>query len=81
MSSLFNNIITPTSMVVGSNLHLFKKGIRPMWEDKSNEKGGKWLLNSSSKRRNRIDENWLHTVCIVFTDASHSSFLLNTKQY
>lgn len=28
----------------GTNLRLFKGGIKPMWEDPSNEKGGKWVL-------------------------------------
>jgi translation initiation factor 4E len=28
----------------GTNLRLFKGGIKPMWEDPSNEKGGKWVF-------------------------------------
>lgn len=25
------------------DIHLFKKGIKPMWEDPANKKGGKWV--------------------------------------
>lgn len=27
-----------------TDLHLFKKGIQPMWEDPANSKGGKWVI-------------------------------------
>ncbi|GBG79251.1 hypothetical protein CBR_g29302 [Chara braunii] len=27
-----------------TDLHLFKKGIRPLWEDAANRSGGKWIL-------------------------------------
>ncbi|XP_022919926.1 eukaryotic translation initiation factor 4E type 2 [Onthophagus taurus] len=27
-----------------TDLHLFKKGIQPMWEDPANTKGGKWVI-------------------------------------
>lgn len=26
-----------------TDLHLFKEGIQPMWEDAANAKGGKWV--------------------------------------
>eukprot|EP00013_Stygamoeba_regulata_P023573 CAMPEP_0177665892 /NCGR_PEP_ID=MMETSP0447-20121125/21294_1 /TAXON_ID=0 /ORGANISM="Stygamoeba regulata, Strain BSH-02190019" /LENGTH=695 /DNA_ID=CAMNT_0019172011 /DNA_START=190 /DNA_END=2277 /DNA_ORIENTATION=- len=29
-----------------SNLRLFKKGVKPMWEDEQNVNGGKWVINS-----------------------------------
>ncbi|KAH9303145.1 hypothetical protein KI387_014728 [Taxus chinensis] len=27
-----------------TNLHLFKEGIRPLWEDPANRNGGKWII-------------------------------------
>ena len=27
-----------------SDYHLFKKGIKPMWEDDANRWGGKWIV-------------------------------------
>ena len=37
---------TPTAaqMELGANYHFFKLGIEPMWEDKANRNGGKWVL-------------------------------------
>jgi translation initiation factor 4E len=60
--SLYNNILPPTKLAVGSNYHLFKEGIRPMWEDSMNAKGGKWIFTNSRNRRQRLDECWLHVM-------------------
>ncbi|KZT61760.1 translation initiation factor eIF4e, partial [Calocera cornea HHB12733] len=34
----------PSRLERGGNYHFFKKGIKPMWEDPANAKGGKWVL-------------------------------------
>ncbi|OQS07797.1 eukaryotic initiation factor 4E, partial [Thraustotheca clavata] len=47
---LFNNVLPPTKLSTGSNYHLFKEGIRPMWEDPINAKGGKWILTNTRQR-------------------------------
>lgn len=40
------NNITPTSeLALKSDYHLFKKGIRPEWEDSQNKHGGRFLLH------------------------------------
>ncbi|WVO15484.1 hypothetical protein L204_103142 [Cryptococcus depauperatus] len=39
-----NNIRLPSRAISGSNYHLFKNGIRPMWEDPANALGGKWVI-------------------------------------
>ncbi|KAG9403536.1 hypothetical protein AC1031_006176 [Aphanomyces cochlioides] len=59
---MFNNILPPTKLASGSNYHLFKQGIRPMWEDPINAKGGKWVLTNSRQRRARLDDAWMHTM-------------------
>lgn len=33
------------------DIHFFKKGIKPVWEDESNVKGGKWILRLKKVRR------------------------------
>ncbi|KAF5334800.1 hypothetical protein D9611_012926 [Ephemerocybe angulata] len=39
------NWLKPPSMLEkNSNYHLFKSGIKPMWEDEANANGGKWVL-------------------------------------
>jgi translation initiation factor 4E len=52
----------------GCDYSLFKKGILPMWEDDSNKRGGRWLINlAKNQRGNDLDKYWLE---IVSTDSS-----------
>lgn len=65
--SLFNHI-KPVSMVkCGCDYSLFKKGIRPMWEDKANRNGGRWLINLDKKLPpQKLDEYWLDiAMCMI----------------
>ncbi|CCI40814.1 unnamed protein product [Albugo candida] len=59
---LINNILPPSKLPFGSNYHLFKEGVRPMWEDPINAEGGKWILTNPRSRRNRLDESWLRVI-------------------
>ncbi|GAB9472520.1 hypothetical protein Gpo141_00009696 [Globisporangium polare] len=59
---LYNNVLSPTKLAIGSNYHLFKEGIRPMWEDPINAKGGKWIFTNARSRKARLDECWLHVM-------------------
>jgi translation initiation factor 4E len=55
------NNITPTSELgLKADYHLFKKGIRPEWEDQQNKHGGKWSYSFKEKRSVPIDDLWLH---------------------
>ena len=47
-----------------SDYHLFKKGVRPEWEDPQNKHGGKWAyqFKKGDKRDISIDDSWLWTV-------------------
>lgn len=59
--SLLQNNITPVSeLALKSDYHLFKKGVRPEWEDPQNKHGGKWAYQFKDKRAAPIDELWLH---------------------
>jgi translation initiation factor 4E len=40
----YNYIVKPSRMENNANQHLFKKNIKPMWEDAANVKGGKWIV-------------------------------------
>ncbi|KAJ0393859.1 hypothetical protein P43SY_005981 [Pythium insidiosum] len=68
---LYNNILTPTKLSLGSNYHLFKEGIRPMWEDPVNAKGGKWIFTNTRSRRARLDESWLHVMLSLIGETLH----------
>ena len=57
---MLQNNISPTSeLAVKSDYHLFKKGIRPEWEDPQNKHGGKWSYMFKEKRVVPIDDLWL----------------------
>jgi translation initiation factor 4E len=59
-SRIFNNISKTSEIPLKSDYALFKRGVRPEWEDSANEKGGKWSYQF--KRNVGIDELWLYTV-------------------
>ncbi len=57
------NNITPTSeLPIKADYHLFKKGVRPEWEDPQNKHGGKWAYTSKERKGVPIDDLWLHVM-------------------
>ncbi|KAF6002838.1 hypothetical protein CCYA_CCYA08G2456 [Cyanidiococcus yangmingshanensis] len=63
--AVINNIVEPSRLPPGSNLHVFKQGIRPEWEDAMNEAGGKWVVTLPKKELARIDEFWLNSLIAI----------------
>ncbi|RUS31191.1 translation initiation factor eIF 4e-like domain-containing protein [Jimgerdemannia flammicorona] len=60
---VYNNIVKVSELQLNSNYHLFKRGIRPEWEDPANEKGGKWVIQfPRTKTGEDINNLWLYTV-------------------
>ncbi|KAI9750393.1 MAG: eukaryotic translation initiation factor 4E [Lichina confinis] len=59
---VYNNITPTSQLALKSDYHLFKKGIRPEWEDTQNKHGGKWAFGFKDKRAVPIDELWLHVM-------------------
>jgi translation initiation factor 4E len=56
----------PSQIPAGANYHLFKKGIKPAWEDPHNKKGGKWTFSQNKTKRDMdLNEIWLNTVHYV----------------
>ncbi|KAF3253219.1 hypothetical protein TWF217_007485 [Orbilia oligospora] len=41
---IYSHLRKPRSLPHVSDYHLFKQGIRPVWEDHENRKGGKWII-------------------------------------
>jgi len=63
---LWNNIKGADELKVGSNYHLFKKGIAPKWEDPENTRGGKWVVMlKPSHRTTRLNNLWLEGVLMI----------------
>ncbi|EGD89626.1 eukaryotic translation initiation factor 4E-1 [Trichophyton mentagrophytes] len=68
---IYNNIAPTSQLSFKSDYHLFKKGVRPEWEDQQNKHGGKWSYSFKfTKDRNQvpIDELWLHAQLTVIGD-------------
>eukprot|EP00164_Ancoracysta_twista_P004192 GFYU01005641.1.p1 GENE.GFYU01005641.1~~GFYU01005641.1.p1 ORF type:complete len:206 (-),score=31.52 GFYU01005641.1:201-818(-) len=40
----YNHLVRPSDLPNTSDYLLFKEGIKPMWEDEANAKGGKWIV-------------------------------------
>ena len=54
---MWNNLVVPSRLPIGSDFHLFKDGIEPMWEDPHNAQGGKW---THSLLKKALDDSWLN---------------------
>lgn len=59
--SLYSHLIRPTALKPYRELSLFKQGIKPMWEDPANSKGGQWVIRL---RKNKIERAW-ENVCMA----------------
>ncbi len=53
----FNWLKLPSKLERNSNYHLFKSGIKPMWEDEANANGGKWVLTMKNNPQ-LLDRCW-----------------------
>lgn len=74
--ALFNNTISVSKMDRTCKVALFKKGIKPTWEDKANESGGNWILKytltSTDQARQHslsVDELWRDTLLALIGDS------------
>ncbi|KAL1974822.1 hypothetical protein VTN31DRAFT_5026 [Thermomyces dupontii] len=69
--SIYTHLKRPSLLPTVSDYHIFKKGIRPVWEDEANKKGGKWIVRLKKGVADRYWEDLL--LAIVgdqFGDAS-----------
>mmetsp|Transcript_11755 Transcript_11755/g.13531 ORF Transcript_11755/g.13531 Transcript_11755/m.13531 type:complete len:280 (+) Transcript_11755:173-1012(+) len=42
---LYNHVLRPNDVsATSTDFHLFRAGIKPIWEDPANKKGGKWIV-------------------------------------
>ncbi|KAJ1919485.1 hypothetical protein H4219_001956 [Mycoemilia scoparia] len=55
--AVYSHLNYPNAVPSISDYHLFKKGIRPMWEDKENINGGKWMIRLKKGLATRLWEN------------------------
>uniref|UniRef100_A0A3B4YCM2 Eukaryotic translation initiation factor 4E family member 2 related sequence 1 n=1 Tax=Seriola lalandi dorsalis TaxID=1841481 RepID=A0A3B4YCM2_SERLL len=53
----YSHLVRPGDLSGHSDFHLFKEGIKPMWEDESNRNGGKWIIRLRKGLASRFWEN------------------------
>ncbi|MCL4121463.1 UNVERIFIED_CONTAM: hypothetical protein GTU68_025151 [Idotea baltica] len=68
--ALYNHIELASKLKAGCDYSLFKYGIKPMWEDKRNNKGGRWIINlSKHQRATELDIFWLEMLLLLIGEA------------
>lgn len=77
--ALYNHIELASRIPAGCDYSLFKEGIKPMWEDDRNKKGGRWLINLDKKQRSScLDSFWLEMIlCLIGESFENDSVLVN----
>jgi len=77
--ALYNHIELASRLGAGCDYSLFKEGIKPMWEDDRNKKGGRWLINLDKKQRGScLDNFWLEVVlCLIGESFEGESVMVN----
>lgn len=60
--ALYGHLIRPSELPNYSEYHLFKIGIKPMWEDENNRNGGCWKLRMKKGLVSRCWENLILAV-------------------
>ncbi|XP_078389894.1 eukaryotic translation initiation factor 4E type 2-like isoform X2 [Cetorhinus maximus] len=53
----YSHLVRPGDLTGHSDFHLFKEGIKPMWEDEANKNGGKWIIRLRKGLASRFWEN------------------------
>lgn len=57
--AVYTHLKRPSLLPTVSDYHIFKKGIRPVWEDEANKKGGKWIVRLKKGVADRFWEDLL----------------------
>ncbi|KAF9887322.1 hypothetical protein FE257_010317 [Aspergillus nanangensis] len=57
--SIYSHLKRPSLLPTVSDYHIFKKAIRPVWEDEANKKGGKWIVRLKKGVADRYWEDLL----------------------
>jgi len=63
--AVYEHLKRPSVLPLVSDYHLFKKGIRPIWEDEVNKNGGKWIVRL---RKGVADRYWEDLLLAIIGD-------------
>jgi len=76
--ALYNHIELASKLNAGCDYSLFKEGVKPMWEDERNRRGGRWVINlNKSQRATSLDKIWLEVMLCLIGEAfdDHSKYV------
>jgi translation initiation factor 4E len=57
--AIYSHLKHPSALPTVSDYHIFKDGIRPVWEDEANKRGGKWIVRLKKGVADRYWEDLL----------------------
>ncbi|KAG0441334.1 Eukaryotic translation initiation factor 4E [Dictyocoela muelleri] len=60
---------------INSNLHFFREGISPMWEDDANIRGGKWVIELPKGFEGDIEDMWRKTMAFCISELTDEKIL------
>jgi translation initiation factor 4E len=60
--TIYSHLKRPSQLPSVSDYHIFKEGIRPVWEDESNKRGGKWIVRLKKGVADRYWEDLLFAI-------------------
>ncbi|KAF2269480.1 IF4E-domain-containing protein [Lojkania enalia] len=62
---VFTHLNRPSNLPTVSDYHFFKEGIRPVWEDDENKRGGKWIMRL---KKGVVDRYWEELLMALIGD-------------
>ncbi|CAK7207759.1 hypothetical protein SEUCBS139899_010572 [Sporothrix eucalyptigena] len=69
--AVYAHLKRPSTLPLVADYHFFRKGVRPIWEDAENRKGGKWIVRLKKGVADRYWEDLLFAIIgDQFGDAS-----------
>lgn len=89
LESFFDTFATlhrPSRLEKNANYHLFKHGIKPMWEDPANSEGGRWVLTLRDRSQSAggraahealVDRSWMWLVLALIGEQIDEAELIN----
>jgi translation initiation factor 4E len=60
--TIYSHLKHPSQLPSVSDYHIFKEGIRPVWEDEANKRGGKWIVRLKKGVADRYWEDLLFAI-------------------
>ncbi|EFX01274.1 translation initiation factor [Grosmannia clavigera kw1407] len=63
--TIYRHLKRPSTLPLVSDYHFFRTGIRPIWEDAENRKGGKWIVRL---KKGVVDRYWEDLLLAIVGD-------------